>query len=88
MKAALHLAMDAFARVCCDSGCAQYTNEHSKLPLIRTTITRSHSTTFPTRDHARLDIVNWVEMFYKTSRLHSADDYKVPNQLERELKAA
>ena len=47
-----------------------------------------YQTHYRTRDHARLDIVNWIEGFYNESRMHSANDNKTPNQLERELMAA
>jgi transposase InsO family protein len=35
-----------------------------------------------------LDIVNWIEGFYNEKHLHSAIDYRSPEDLERSLKAA
>lgn len=43
---------------------------------------------YPTRAHARLDIVNWIEGFYNQRRIHSSIGYRTPADLERELRAA
>ena len=43
---------------------------------------------YETRAQARIDLVDWIEGFYNTRRIHSSIDFQVPNQLERRLKAA
>ena len=37
---------------------------------------------------ARIDLVDEIEGFYKSQRVHSSIDFQVPRQLERQLKAA
>jgi len=37
---------------------------------------------FTTRDEARQSIFQYIEGYYNKSRLHSALDYKVPNEVE------
>ena len=51
-------------------------------------VDRVYQTQYPTRQEARLDIVNWIEGFYNAKRLHTAIGGKIPNQLEQALKAA
>ena len=43
---------------------------------------------YPSREQARLDIVNWIEGFYNAKRLHSAIDYRSPADFESSVKAA
>jgi putative transposase len=43
---------------------------------------------YPSRAHARLDIVNWIEGFYNQRRIHSSIGYRTPADFERELRAA
>jgi putative transposase len=39
-----------------------------------------HRTVFPTRNHARRAIVEYIEVFYNRQRLHSGLDYKTPEE--------
>lgn len=43
-----------------------------------------YRTVFPTRKKARRAIANYIEVFYNRQRLHSANDYKTPQQVEVE----
>lgn len=49
-------------------------------------VERVHQVRYETRAQARIDLVDWIEGFYNSQRLHSAIDYQVPNQLEKQLK--
>jgi transposase InsO family protein len=51
-------------------------------------VERVHRCRYQTRDEARADLVNWIEGFYNSRRMHSALGYKSPVQFERELRAA
>ncbi len=51
-------------------------------------VERVYRRRYHTRDDARADIVNWMEGFYNSKRLHSALGYKSPVQFERERLAA
>jgi transposase InsO family protein len=51
-------------------------------------VERVHRRRYQTRDNARADIVNWIEGFYNSRRMHSALGYKSPVQFERERLAA
>ena len=51
-------------------------------------VERVHQLRYQTRDQARSDIVNWIEGFYNSRRLHSALNYQSPVQFERGLRAA
>jgi transposase InsO family protein len=51
-------------------------------------VERVYRQRYETREEARADIVNWIEGYYNSRRLHSALDYKSPAQFERELRAA
>ena len=39
---------------------------------------------FPTRREAELSIIEYIEMFYSSRRLHQALDYRAPNEVESE----
>lgn len=45
---------------------------------------RVHRTQYPTRQHARRDIVRYIELHYNTRRLHSALGYKTPQEVHDE----
>jgi putative transposase len=51
-------------------------------------VERVYRRTYPTRDHARLDIVNWIEGFHNRCRLHSSSDFQSPVDAEARLMAA
>ena len=39
---------------------------------------------FPTRREAELSIIEYIEMFYDSRRLHQALGYRTPNEVESE----
>jgi putative transposase len=41
---------------------------------------RVHRTIYPTRAHARTDIIRYIEFWYNTTRLHSGLRYKSPQE--------
>ncbi|AWV20054.1 Transposase (plasmid) [Roseomonas mucosa] len=43
-----------------------------------------HHRTYATRDEAKRDLFSYVEGFYNRRRLHSALDYRTPDQAERQ----
>lgn len=43
---------------------------------------RVNRTEYPTREHARKDIISYIELRYNQIRLHSAIDYCTPNEVE------
>jgi putative transposase len=43
---------------------------------------------YATRAQARLDLIDWIEGFYNSKRLHSSIDYRSPAAFERNLQAA
>jgi len=43
---------------------------------------RVHRTSYPTREHARMDITRYIELRYNQIRLHSALGYMTPNEVE------
>lgn len=45
---------------------------------------RCHRTVYPTRGHARKDVTAYIELRYNARRLHSAIDYRTPNEVESE----
>ena len=38
-----------------------------------------------TRDEARIDVIDYIEMFYNSYRLHSSLGYENPNDFENEI---
>jgi transposase InsO family protein len=42
-------------------------------------------TVYFTRDRARADVMEYIEMFYNSHRLHSFIDYKNPNDFEKQI---
>lgn len=49
---------------------------------------RVHRTEYPTREHAQVDIIRYIELRYNTRRLHSALGYRTPNEAEEDWLAA
>jgi putative transposase len=49
---------------------------------------RVHRTAYPTREHARKDITRYIEFWYNPRRLHSALDYKTPQEALNEWEEA
>lgn len=45
---------------------------------------RVSRTEYPTREHARKDVISYIELRYNQIRLHSAIDYRTPNEVESE----
>src|SRR5579871_5106159 len=45
-----------------------------------------HRCRYATRAQAKLDLINWLEGFYNTARLHSSIDYRSPAMFERSLR--
>lgn len=45
---------------------------------------RVNRTEYPTREHARNDIVGYIELRYNQIRFHSGIDYRTPNEVESE----
>ena len=43
-----------------------------------------HRTVFPTRDHARREVVRYIEGFYNRKRLHSGLGYRTPSEVHTE----
>ncbi|MBC7945611.1 MAG: IS3 family transposase [Burkholderiales bacterium] len=51
-------------------------------------VERIHRLRYATRAQARLDLVDWIEGFYNSERLHSSINCHSPTQFERSLTAA
>ena len=51
-------------------------------------VERVYRQTYATRDHARIDIVNWMEGFYNRHRLHSSIGFLSPIDAEARLMTA
>ena len=49
---------------------------------------RTDDVVYRRRDEARGDVVDYIEMFYNSNRLHSYLGYKTPNEFERNSKLA
>jgi len=45
---------------------------------------RVHRTQYPTREHARKDLVRYIEFRYNTKRLHSGLGYRTPQEVHNE----
>ena len=44
---------------------------------------RTNDTIYQTKEEARRDVFDYIEMFYNSSRLHSYLGYKSPNEFEK-----
>ena len=51
-------------------------------------VERVHRLRYETRAQARLDLINWIEGFYNSQRLHSSINYQSPAAFERSRCAA
>jgi putative transposase len=51
-------------------------------------VERAYQVQYESRAQARIDVVNWIEGFYNSQRLHTSIDFQVPNILEKTLAAA
>jgi putative transposase len=51
-------------------------------------VERVYQVQYESRAQARTDVVNWIEGFYNSQRLHTSIDFQVPNTLEKTLAAA
>ena len=47
-----------------------------------------HHCDFPTRDHARAAIFDYIELYYNRQRLHQTLDYRTPEEVEGEWRGA
>jgi transposase InsO family protein len=45
---------------------------------------RVHRTQYPTREHARRDVVRYIEFWYNSKRRHSGLQYRTPQQVHEE----
>ncbi len=63
------------AGVCYDNAWAESFNGTLKNERVNRTV-------YPTREHARIDIVRYIESRYNQIRLHSALDCRTPNEVE------
>jgi putative transposase len=45
---------------------------------------RVHRTEYPTREHARRDVVRYIEFWYNSRRRHSGLRYRSPQQVHNE----
>jgi putative transposase len=48
-------------------------------------VERVNRTTYPTREHPRIDITRYIELRDNQKRLHSALGYRIPNEEEARL---
>ena len=46
---------------------------------------RVHRTQYPTREHARRDVVRYIEFWYNSKRRHSGLQYRSPQQVHDEF---
>jgi transposase InsO family protein len=51
-------------------------------------VERVYQVRYESRAQACIDLVNWIEGFYNSQRLHTSIDFQVPNILEKTLAAA
>jgi putative transposase len=63
--------------ICYDNAMAESFNAALKNELV-------HRTNYPTRDHARRDVVRYIEFWYNLRRRHSGLRYKSPRQVHDE----
>jgi transposase InsO family protein len=63
--------------VCFDNALAESFNATLKVELVNRTV-------YPTREHARADIARYIELRYNTQRLHSALEYRTPQEVYTE----
>jgi putative transposase len=49
---------------------------------------RTDDVVYRSRDEARQDVIDYIEMFYNSNRLHSYLGYKTPNEFERNSELA
>ena len=63
--------------ICYDNAWAESFNATLK-------VERVHRTVYPTRRHAVRDIARWIELRYNQKRLHSALQYRTPNEAEQD----
>jgi transposase InsO family protein len=47
-----------------------------------------HHCDFPTRDHARAAIFDYIELYYNRKRLHQTLGYRTPEEVEQEWRGA
>ena len=45
---------------------------------------RTDDSSYHTKEEARIDVIEYIEMFYNSQRLHSTLGYKIPNKFESE----
>ena len=62
---------------CCGSAVAESFNAILKKELVNRKV-------YPTRAHAIRDVTSWIELRYNHKRLHSAIDYRTPNEVDTE----
>jgi len=63
--------------ICYDNAMAESFNAALKNELV-------HRTSYPTREHARRDVVRYIEFWYNLKRRHSGLQYKSPQQVREE----
>ena len=63
--------------ICYDNAWAESFNATLK-------VERVHRTVYPTRRHAIGDIARYIELRYNQRRLHSALQYRTPNEAEQD----
>jgi transposase InsO family protein len=63
--------------ICYDNALAESFNAALKNELV-------HRTQYPTRDHARRDIVRYIQFWYNPKRRHSGLQYRSPQQVLQE----
>lgn len=63
--------------ICYDNAWAESFNATLK-------VERVHRTVYPTRRHAIRDIARYIELRYNQKRLHSALQYRTPNEAEQD----
>jgi putative transposase len=51
-------------------------------------VERVYQVQYETRVQARIGLVDWIEGFFNSQSMHSSIYFQVPNQLEKQLKAA